>query len=368
MGFWGKILGLVALGLGAAAVSKTVKNSKEEKVKQKKESDYRKPIIGEKKELPEYFCPKCNADLTKQKGFNPNRSFWRCIKCGQELYGDDVYEGERFPEVTWHCDECGALLNKQEGFTDLKPTWKCKGCGHINPIEMKEVNEEDNADDTEDYVLTGKCVDCEESIYEDDEYCKSCWENKFSISEYEIDNLISALDTAETEIQSSLDEFNNIKDALSSSMGFCYDTSVSQYIDKISSAKDNLEPIKSAIFDSEAGERTNNKFEEIKESFSGIKDEFSSCYSCDLYSLRNALDELRASISYESYSDDYKPIDDWDAEGWSCHKCYRKTKESPRDFICPECKEGYASDLESCISDIESAVSSLTSAFLFVEL
>ena len=54
----------------------------------------------------EYFCTNCEASLNKQPGFNPDTGNWTCTKCGQELYGDGVYEGEKYPKMMWHCDGC----------------------------------------------------------------------------------------------------------------------------------------------------------------------------------------------------------------------------------------------------------------------
>jgi DNA-directed RNA polymerase subunit M/transcription elongation factor TFIIS len=82
----------------------------------------------------ECFCPKCGATLNDQNGFDPGNGNWSCASCGQELYGDDVYEGDIYPGIMWHCDQCGALLNKQDGFKDSCGSWTCTECRHSNPI------------------------------------------------------------------------------------------------------------------------------------------------------------------------------------------------------------------------------------------
>jgi ribosomal protein L37AE/L43A len=82
----------------------------------------------------EYYCPNCGAILNDQDGFDPRNGNWSCASCGQELYGDDVYEGNTYPGVMWHCDRCGALLNKQNGFQDSCGSWTCTECCHSNPI------------------------------------------------------------------------------------------------------------------------------------------------------------------------------------------------------------------------------------------
>jgi predicted RNA-binding Zn-ribbon protein involved in translation (DUF1610 family) len=50
----------------------------------------------------EYYCPKCGATLNDQYGFAPENGNWSCASCGQELYGDDVYEGDIYPGIMWH--------------------------------------------------------------------------------------------------------------------------------------------------------------------------------------------------------------------------------------------------------------------------
>jgi ribosomal protein S27E len=87
----------------------------------------------------EYYCTNCGAILNEQYGFDPGKSNWSCTKCGQELYGDDVYEGDIYPGVMWHCDRCDALLNKQNGFTDSYASWTCAECGHLNPISKDAI-------------------------------------------------------------------------------------------------------------------------------------------------------------------------------------------------------------------------------------
>jgi ribosomal protein L37AE/L43A len=84
----------------------------------------------------EYYCPKCGAVLNDQEGFDPEKGSWSCTECGQELYGDDVYDGDVSPGVMWYCDECGALLNKQDGFSDYNSSWTCTECHHLNPLEV----------------------------------------------------------------------------------------------------------------------------------------------------------------------------------------------------------------------------------------
>ena len=86
-----------------------------------------------------YYCPNCDANLNKQRGFNPENGYWECKKCGQYLFGDNVYSGERFIDTMWFCDSCEAFLNMQTGFNDLSDKWECKECGHINPITEEAI-------------------------------------------------------------------------------------------------------------------------------------------------------------------------------------------------------------------------------------
>jgi DNA-directed RNA polymerase subunit RPC12/RpoP len=82
----------------------------------------------------EYYCTKCGAILNDQNGFDPKNGNWSCATCGQELYGNDIYEGDAYPGVMWHCDWCDALLNKQNGFNDSCGLWTCTECNHSNLI------------------------------------------------------------------------------------------------------------------------------------------------------------------------------------------------------------------------------------------
>ena len=89
----------------------------------------------------EYYCPHCGAVLNDQYGFDPDNDSWTCTSCAQELYGDDVYDGDAYPGVMWYCDDCGALLNKQSGFSDDCGSWFCSECGHLNAISEDEIYE-----------------------------------------------------------------------------------------------------------------------------------------------------------------------------------------------------------------------------------
>lgn len=81
-----------------------------------------------------HYCPNCDSTLETQFGFDPKRGWWECQQCGEMLFGEGIYEGERFPSVMWFCDECNDFLNAQAGFNDLTDTWTCKKCGHSNEI------------------------------------------------------------------------------------------------------------------------------------------------------------------------------------------------------------------------------------------
>ena len=49
--------------------------------------------------LDEYYCTNCNAILNEHFGFDPDGDSWSCTTCGQELFGDDVYDGDIYPSV-----------------------------------------------------------------------------------------------------------------------------------------------------------------------------------------------------------------------------------------------------------------------------
>lgn len=91
--------------------------------------------------MKDYWCTKCGAILNNQKGFDPDEPFWKCQKCGADLYDEGIYQGERFKGVFWHCDRCDALLNIQQGFSDLNEYWKCTICSHVNHIAESEIND-----------------------------------------------------------------------------------------------------------------------------------------------------------------------------------------------------------------------------------
>jgi hypothetical protein len=88
----------------------------------------------------EYYCTKCGTILNNQSGFDPENNSWSCKKCGQQLYSNDVYNGDIYKDVMWYCDRCGALLNEQDGFYDYCDFWICTECYHPNPITVDEID------------------------------------------------------------------------------------------------------------------------------------------------------------------------------------------------------------------------------------
>lgn len=82
----------------------------------------------------QHFCPNCNSILENQPDFDSDKDWWECRECGDMLFGDGIYSGERFPNVMWFCDDCDELLNAQAGFTDQVDGWICEKCGYVNMI------------------------------------------------------------------------------------------------------------------------------------------------------------------------------------------------------------------------------------------
>ena len=100
-------------------------------------------IVREDKGLtPEQyeFCPRCDANLTFQKGYDNTLPYWICRGCGEMLINPELDTGD----VMWFCDDCGALLNVQEGFDEGRDEWKCTECGHVNELSDKDVYESDD--------------------------------------------------------------------------------------------------------------------------------------------------------------------------------------------------------------------------------
>ncbi len=83
---------------------------------------------------PYEFCPRCDANLTLQKGYRNDLPYWICRGCGEMLINPEV-EGD----IAWICDQCGAMLNIQDGFADHTGEWLCTECGYMNRIVESEI-------------------------------------------------------------------------------------------------------------------------------------------------------------------------------------------------------------------------------------
>ena len=87
---------------------------------------------------PYEFCPRCDANLTFQKGYDNTLPYWICRGCGEMLINPELDTGD----TIWLCDECEALLNVQDGFDESQDHWKCTECGHVN--DLSDVYESDD--------------------------------------------------------------------------------------------------------------------------------------------------------------------------------------------------------------------------------
>ncbi len=82
------------------------------------------------------YCPRCDANLTFQKGYRNDLPVWICRGCGETLINPEM---ETDTDIIWYCDGCGAMLNLQSAFDEKAGTWKCSECGFLNKIEDSEV-------------------------------------------------------------------------------------------------------------------------------------------------------------------------------------------------------------------------------------
>ncbi len=82
------------------------------------------------------YCPRCDANLTLQKGYSSELPYWICKGCGEMLINPDL---ETESDIIWRCDKCGALLNIQPEFSEDCGEWGCRECGFINKIDVREI-------------------------------------------------------------------------------------------------------------------------------------------------------------------------------------------------------------------------------------
>lgn len=93
------------------------------------------------------YCPRCDANLTLQKGYSNDLPYWVCKGCGEMLINPGVGADSN---IAWICDGCGAMLNIQPGFNEECAEWACTECGYSNKIAASEVY------DSEDEYQAGK--------------------------------------------------------------------------------------------------------------------------------------------------------------------------------------------------------------------
>ena len=114
------------------------------------------------------FCPRCEANLTLQKGYSNNLPYWICLGCGEMLINPKI---ENVYDIAWICDKCGAMLNIQQGFNEDCAEWICTECRTSNKIDYKEVyafEDEYRADLCNPYKGVSDADICELSLYHDE--------------------------------------------------------------------------------------------------------------------------------------------------------------------------------------------------------
>ena len=87
------------------------------------------------------FCPRCEANLTLQKGYSNDLPYWICKGCGEMLINPAI---DTETDIAWFCDNCEEMLNIQPGFDEDCGEWKCTRCGHVNKIDESELYASDD--------------------------------------------------------------------------------------------------------------------------------------------------------------------------------------------------------------------------------
>ena len=124
--------------LGVIAIVKSVRKSRQQKKTNVSEPHQDMATVKEISEPEENvtyeFCPRCQANLTLQKGYSNDLPYWICKGCGEMLINPEIDS-----EVSWICDGCGAMLNIQPGFNEDCSEWTCRECGFVNKIDSSEL-------------------------------------------------------------------------------------------------------------------------------------------------------------------------------------------------------------------------------------
>lgn len=82
------------------------------------------------------YCPRCDANLSLQKGYSNDLPYWVCKGCGEMLINPEI---DTESSIVWICDGCGEILNLQDGFNENCEEYVCKICGHVEHPESKGI-------------------------------------------------------------------------------------------------------------------------------------------------------------------------------------------------------------------------------------
>ena len=136
---FGLVIGIGGLEVfGVIALVKHVKKNKQQKNANAYETSLNVATakeINEPEEDESYeFCPRCQANLTLQKGYSNDLPYWICKGCGEMLINPEIDSN-----ISWICDGCGTMLNIQPGFDEGCGEWTCTACGFKNKIDKSEI-------------------------------------------------------------------------------------------------------------------------------------------------------------------------------------------------------------------------------------
>lgn len=136
---FGLVIGIGGLEvLGVMALVKNIRKNRQQKKTNIHEQLHNQAMSKEISEFEENvtyeFCPRCQANLTLQKGYRNDLPYWICKGCGEMLINPEIDS-----DVSWICDGCGTMLNIQPGFNEDCGEWNCTECGFVNKIDPSEL-------------------------------------------------------------------------------------------------------------------------------------------------------------------------------------------------------------------------------------